>query len=120
MPILYTHVSILGFVGYVKEPVMLFRHGDVLIQKVSKLPVDVKRLRHRTLAHGELTGHSHQIRESSGVTLWESVDDLFLQIESALATVVHEEHAPIELPAGIYRVWRQREYTPERIVVVRD
>jgi hypothetical protein len=99
---------------------MLFRHGDVLIQKVSKLPKDVQRLRHRTLAHGELTGHSHQIREAEGVALWQSVSELFLRIDSPHATVVHQEHAPIEIPKGIYRVWRQREYTPERIVIVRD
>jgi hypothetical protein len=24
------------------------------------------------------------------------------------------------LPVGVYRVWQQREYTPERIVRVRD
>ncbi len=99
---------------------MLFRHGDVLIQKVSKLPDDVKRLRHRTLAHGELTGHSHQMRESKQVSLWQSSTQLYLNIESPHATVVHQEHAPIEIPKGFYRVWRQREYTPERIVIVRD
>ena len=99
---------------------MLFRHGDVLIQKVSKLPKEVKRLRHRTLAHGELTGHSHQIQEKDRVALWQSASELFLQIQGPHATVVHQEHAPIEIPKGIYRVWRQREYTPERIVVVRD
>jgi hypothetical protein len=99
---------------------MLFRHGDVLIQKVSKLPKEVKRLGHRTLAHGELTGHSHSIQEKDDVALWQSADELFLEIGGRFATVVHQEHAPIELPRGIYRVWRQREYTPERIVVVRD
>jgi hypothetical protein len=99
---------------------MLFRHGDVLIQKVTKLPKGLKRLRHRTLAHGELTGHSHQIRENKQVTLWQSTAELFLQIEGPHATVVHQEHAPIEIPKGVYRVWRQREYTPQRIVVVRD
>ena len=99
---------------------MLFRHGDVLIQKVSRLPQGVKRLSHRTLAHGELTGHSHQIREKDQVALWQSGNELFLQIEAGHATVVHQEHAPIEIPRGTYRVWRQREYTPERIVVVRD
>jgi hypothetical protein len=99
---------------------MLFRHGDVLIQAVSELPKDVRRLRHRTLAHGELTGHSHQIQQSAQVALWQSASDLFLQVEACHATVVHQEHAPIEIPRGIYRVWRQREYTPERIVVVRD
>jgi hypothetical protein len=99
---------------------MLFRHGDVLIQKVSKLPKEVKRLSHRTLAHGELTGHSHRIQEKDDVALWQSRDELFLEIGGRFATVVHQEHAPIELPQGVYRVWRQREYTPERIVVVRD
>jgi hypothetical protein len=84
------------------------------------MPEDVKRLRHLTLAHGELTGHSHQIREKEHVALWQSVSELFLQIDSPHATVVHDEHAPIEIPKGIYRVWRQREYTPERIMVVRD
>ena len=99
---------------------MLFRHGDVLIQKVPTIPKDAKRLRHRTLAHGELTGHSHEIREKSAAVLWESGENLFLEVEAKLATVVHQEHAPIELPKGYYRVWRQREYTPERIMVVRD
>jgi hypothetical protein len=99
---------------------MLFRHGDVLIQKVSRLPKGVQQLRHRTLAHGELTGHSHQIREKDGVALWQSPSELFLQIDAPRATVIHQEHAPIEIPQGVYRVWRQREYTPERIVVVRD
>jgi hypothetical protein len=99
---------------------MLFRHGDVLIEKVRQVPKGAKKLSHRTLAHGELTGHSHQIRESEGVLLWQTADQLFLQIGGPRATVVHQEHAPIELPRGTYRVWRQREYTPERIVVVRD
>jgi hypothetical protein len=99
---------------------MLYRHGDVLIQKVSKIPSGAKRLSHRTLAHGELTGHSHQIREQDQVALWEAEAQLFLQIGARHATVTHQEHAEIELPQGTYRVWRQREYTPERIVVVRD
>ncbi|ADB14836.1 conserved hypothetical protein [Pirellula staleyi DSM 6068] len=99
---------------------MLFRHGDVLIQKVNEIPPGAKSLNHRTLAHGELTGHSHQIREQDNVLLWEAGPELFLEIAAPRATVVHQEHAEIELPQGKYRVWRQREYTPERIVVVRD
>ena len=99
---------------------MLFRHGDVLIQKVTEVPKEARRLRHRTLAHGELTGHSHQIQENQCSSLWQSASELFLRVEAARVTVVHQEHAPIEIPRGIYRVWRQREYTPERIVVVRD
>lgn len=99
---------------------MLFRHGDVLIQKVEAIPDKAKRLGHRTLAHGELTGHSHSILETSAVSLWQSGPELFLHVERERATVVHQEHAAIEIPTGAYRVWRQREYTPERIVTVRD
>jgi hypothetical protein len=98
---------------------MLYRHGDVLIQKVAKLPAERKQLKHRTLAHGELTGHSHSIKEKN-CTLWQAGTELFLQVGGDFVTVIHQEHGPIELPKGYYRVWRQREYTPERIVVVRD
>lgn len=36
------------------------------------------------------------------------------------AQVVHDEHAPITLPPGNYRVVRQREYAPEQIRQVAD
>jgi hypothetical protein len=35
-----------------------------------------------------------------------------LQIVSAYARVTHEEHAPLTLPRGTYRVRRQRELGP--------
>ena len=34
--------------------------------------------------------------------------------------VLHEEHSPITLPAGIWEVRQQREYTPQDIRYVRD
>jgi len=34
--------------------------------------------------------------------------------------VVHEEHGPISLEPGTYRVWIQREYSPEAIRRVLD
>lgn len=99
---------------------MLYRHGDVMIQKVRSLPKDSKRQRHLILAEGEVTGHSHRIRETDVAELLRSPHNLYLRVTGDKATVVHEEHTAIELPKGIYRVWRQREYTPERIVMVRD
>lgn len=99
---------------------MLYRHGDVLIQSVRSLPTNVKKKRHVVLAEGEITGHSHRIKERGAAMLFRSQKGLYLRVEAASATVVHEEHDPIELPKGLYRVWRQREYTPERIITVRD
>ena len=36
------------------------------------------------------------------------------------AVLSHEEHFPIELPAGLYQVVRQREYTHEGWIHVED
>ena len=99
---------------------MLFRHGDVLIQAVGEVPAAAQKIHTDVLAHGEVTGHSHRIESPDGVSLWSAGDVSFLQVFERAARVVHEEHAPIELPVGTYRVWRQREYTPTRIVRVSD
>jgi hypothetical protein len=39
------------------------------------------------------------------------VDRRFLRIATG-AMLTHEEHAPIPLPAGLYRVVQQREFDP--------
>ena len=99
---------------------MQFRHGDVIIEKVKSLPTEKRKSTHLILAHGEITGHSHQIKERNSAVLYETPTDLFLHVIADEATVVHEEHAPITLKEGCYRVWRQREYSPEEIRVIRD
>jgi len=93
---------------------MLYRHGDVLIQKVNKIPADAKKLQGLTLAEGEVTGHSHRIKETENATMHRLNAIRYLTVTKAPATLIHEEHGDIELPKGIYKVWRQREYTPVR------
>ena len=99
---------------------MQYRHGDVMVEKVKKLPSKVKKLQHLTLAHGEVTGHSHCIKQRDRAKLYDSPQGLFLHVTAESADLIHEEHATISLPQGIYRVWRQREYSPEEIRVIRD
>jgi hypothetical protein len=99
---------------------MLYRHGDVLIQKTTEVPAEAKELKGLILAEGEVTGHSHRIKETANATLHRLKEIRYLTVTAVPATVTHEEHGPIELPLGIYKVWRQREYTPERIITVRD
>jgi len=104
---------------------MLYRHGDVLVKKVRKVPASAKKARHTILAEGEVTGHCHRISEKGAAEMCIVNKDLpgeirYLTVTAKVATLVHEEHGSIELPKGIYKVWRQREYTPERIVTVRD
>jgi hypothetical protein len=98
----------------------MWRHGDVLIQACKKIPDSAQLLPHLILARGEITGHAHRIRERDGVELFNAGDEMFLRVSAKIATIIHEEHAPIELSQGIYRVWIQREYTPKEIRRVLD
>ncbi|YAF96333.1 MAG: hypothetical protein AB3A66_01145 [Nodularia sp. CChRGM 3473] len=98
----------------------LYRHGDVLIRRIATLPVGAQKRLGTTLAHGEVTGHSHRIQQSQAVQLWAHGNDLFLEIKEPSATLIHEEHRAIELPQGLYRVWKQREYRPDAYVEVED
>ena len=98
----------------------LYRHGDLLVSRVDALPPNARRLHHLVLAQGELTGHSHRIAERDAAVLFETDQGLFLNVTQSVATLVHQEHGPIELQSGYYQVWRQREYTPAEIRVVRD
>jgi len=102
------------------SPAFLYRHGDVLLAAVHTLPTAAVPAPGLILAHGELTGHAHRIREAGAAQLFTQGAFTYLQVTAATATLVHEEHRPIELPTGIYRVWQQREYTPTAIRTVLD
>ena len=99
---------------------MQYRHGDVMIEKVDSLPSEKRKAQHTILAHGEITGHSHRIQEHENASLYDTPAGLYLHVTAEPATVVHEEHDPISLTTGYYRVWRQREYSPEEIRTIRD
>ena len=94
------------------------RQGDVLLLPVeADLPHGARalpRVRGRVvLAEGEVTGHAHAIR-GAGATLLAAGDDRWLRV-TVPVTLDHEEHAPIEVGPGTYRVVIQREYVPPEI-----
>ena len=89
-----------------------YRHGDVLVLSGGAIPKAAKRLAHRVLAEGEVTGHKHQMTQGDA-TLYDHEGTLFLRVESETATLTHEEHKPIVLPHGDYQIRIQREYEPE-------
>lgn len=104
----------------------MYRQGDVLVERVAGLPDGLRVVPleggNVILAHGEATGHWHGFTESAAALLeTESGEhaDRYLQLDEP-AVLRHAEHAPIELPAGIYRVRRQREYSPEEVRNVAD
>ena|SRR5258708_31412975 len=97
----------------------MWRHGDVIIAVVEAIPPEARRSQRMVLAIGEVTGHSHRVEAPEKAEMWEYRGERFLKI-GATTRVIHEEHQPITLEPGIYRVWQQREYTPEAIRRVVD
>ncbi|MCE9547809.1 MAG: hypothetical protein K8T25_20240 [Planctomycetia bacterium] len=98
----------------------MYRHGDILVAPVASIPSGATRVQHLVLAEGELTGHAHRISEAGSAVLYRTSDELFLDVVGQTATLIHQEHGPIDLSQGKYRVWRQREYAPREIRVIRD
>ena len=90
----------------------LWRQGDIFVGSVESVPTEAKRKHSPVLIEGEVTGHSHRVEGPEAVSLWETEESFYVQVFAAEVRIVHEEHAPITLPTGLYRVWRQREYTP--------
>ena len=84
------------------------RQGDLLLIPTSGIPQGAAPLSTRVVLQGE---HCHRL--DSGKVLQDSEGQLFLCVEST-ASLLHEEHGPLQLAPGTYRVQRQREYRPAR------
>ena len=105
----------------------MFRQGDVLLVQVEEIPSDAKPCKvdgDVILAYGEVTGHAHRLEAGTVKPLakggvWEPTAERFIQALEG-AVLKHEEHAPIAIPPGKYRVIQQREYSPEEIRNVAD
>ncbi|MEU8525229.1 MULTISPECIES: hypothetical protein [Streptomyces] len=108
----------------------MYRQGDVLLVPAAEdaVPPHVKDRQGEprdargrlVLALGEVTGHAHAV-PSRGRLVREPGPwgPLLLELPEG-GRLVHEEHAPIALPKGWYRVVRQREYVPGAYRVVAD
>jgi len=104
---------------------LLCAQGDILVERVGDVEISGHVIERVTdgsavVAGGEKAGHFHTVIGS--VTLFR--DDalardipaglytLHLQIHSARARLQHDEHAPITLTRGSYRLRRQRQLEP--------
>jgi hypothetical protein len=103
----------------------LYAQGDTLLEQLDDAPISGRRIESSTqgpvtVAEGEATGHHHRV--IGQVTMYR--DDALacdvpsglyiahLKISGAGARLQHEEHAPIALEKGTYRVRRQRQLEP--------
>lgn len=88
-----------------------YRHGDLLLERVDFPPVDLTPTSTRVLAEGENTGHAHRVDQQARI-LRDDGWTRFVHAQGPTA-LTHEEHARIDLPPGLYRIVRQREFLPE-------
>jgi hypothetical protein len=92
----------------------MYRQGDVLIVSTKAVESGDEEPKDSdgstVLAHGEATGHKHRFMDDGEVVASRAQRQLTLMRTSAL---LHEEHSPIEIPAGRYDLPRQVEWTDE-------
>jgi hypothetical protein len=111
----------------------IYAQGDLLLERVADVipsgtVTESLEGMATVLAEGEFSGHRHAIREP--VTLFRDeklAADIpaglyigHVKVASSYARVTHEEHAPLVLPRGTYRVRRQRELGPKDARVLFD
>lgn len=85
----------------------LIQQGDTLYFPVETLPNNIQKQEDNIIQHGEATGHAHRLMEGEIFTE-PSTKVKYIQLARP-STVVHEEHAPITLPPGAYRIGIIRE-----------
>ena len=92
---------------------MQFYQGDLLFEQVPGVPAGAMMVgigRSHVLAEGEATGHAHTIDDCD---LHELNGVLYVNLTTGPRQVKHQEHDPITLTPGTWRVGRQREWSSE-------
>ena len=94
------------------------RQGDLLFETVASVPNTARPTRDNVLAHGEVTGHCHQIvgdgfdhyiDDSPGAMSEGLGAHHYVRTGNTGATSKHETHGPITMPAEtVTKVTRQR------------
>lgn len=88
------------------------RQGDVLMIPINGIPTGAKILKDKTMAYGEITGHTHRFSEPQNIERYELDGKLYLQVRVP-STIIHEEHNPLIIPVGDYQQIEEREYSYE-------
>ena len=91
-----------------EKKLVWFQQGDVTIKPVAKLPEGAEPVAGRVLREGEATGHAH-VATGEGVQLFIHGGTLYMRVPAG-TEVVHEEHAVVNVPAGVYEIGAVREY----------
>ena len=90
---------------------MFYQQGDVIIERIGEMPENLKKAEGAVLEEGETPGHYHQLEgDQTALALYE--DDAANKYFKTMAEMVlkHEEHNPIAIAPGMYRVRMVQEF----------
>lgn len=78
------------------------QQGDVLARVVAALPEGCKRLKTKTVALGEHTGHHHSFSDDSGIALMEAPNGIRFAVNEGVKAepLGHQEHNRVVLEPG--------------------
>ncbi|MGA2228894.1 MAG: hypothetical protein ABSH41_31035, partial [Syntrophobacteraceae bacterium] len=89
----------------------LYRHGDLLIRQIRRLPAGLRVLPSMVLAMGEETGHGHELHPVNGAMLQVYDNRMGLKyFKTDQALLTHQEHDTLLIDKGFYSVKREHEY----------
>ena len=91
-----------------KKP-KLYRHGDLLIRQIDKIPESATPLSTSIIAHGE-NGNTHKLHGSQQV--YETPDKQIHFEAKQDVSLKHQEHSTLKISKGNYVVVHEREYNP--------
>lgn len=103
---------------------MQIRQGDVMLESLKEIPAGFKfKSNDPIVAHGEVTGHCHEIvldRPELSVEMFVNECGEIVYSLPCAGCLYHPEHNKIILPKGVFFYTHQREYSPEAIRNVAD
>lgn len=90
------------------EKTKLYRQGDILLKRVNKIKGKQVAEDKKTLALGEMTGHSHVLK-GKGTKFYQEQEQVFIDVPQE-AELVHQEHGNFVITKGKYVLIQQREF----------
>lgn len=92
----------------------IYRHGDVVIKEVEKLPRGLKKKADNIVAYGEATGHNHKLveLELGDLSVYQSKEGKIYFEATKPVQLKHQEHKTITIDPGSFIIEIERERDP--------
>ncbi len=98
-----------------------YRHGEILLLKIDKLPEELKKTESKILMTGS---HGNHHSFDNGVFYKKEDGQTFGYLKAKDTSLLHPEHSPkigdALIKNGYYQLIKQVEFTPEGLVPVID